>query len=1000
MAIAASAEIFYFVGGENGSWREAASFRIGAPAGAKAVVPGRLPGGKDVVRLWGGVKGVTNSVTVSGADLAAMGRVKAVSVASAVLTLDVAKDCRLDCAIVGGNGTSNSWARAGKVIKKGKGVLSLEAYRRYFASGRPSDYLFAHLCVAEGEVRLLPSKVVPSKDSPYLGILEVAALARLRFPRFKDRNSFLHCDGLRGQGLIEVPPVAEGGYRIVVDRYAADRRPNVFEGSVKGFLDVSVEKKANQRFTKPLPLPFFETTGSNPLGFRPKVDSRAEVNPVPFVWAPQRCERGYLNYDLEYAHEGGETVRVTNLVHNVYLPVQKMAPGKWTWRVRCTDPAAGRVSAWTKPISFVIGEEAKTVIVPDDATLFARIPQTHPRLFMRPEAIEQYRGELKGKYAQEFKNLVWRVKNFRKKFKEPEEPLKYDETMIGKGKARNYDWKQRWWGNRMYVMKYLDGAAELAFHWRLTDDVASAELAKKILLAAAKWDPKGATGYRYNDEAGMPFFSRFSRAYTFLWHYLSEEERAQIRRMMTIRGEEMYHHLCPRLFFNPCDSHGNRAWHFLGEGAVAFFDEIPEARKWLSFALDYYRTVYPVWGDSDGGWHEGPCYWTSYMSRFFWWGDIMRDTFGVNVFEKPLYSQAGDFALYQVVPGFRGVGFADCTEFTTIKSLVGTMSSLADLSGNPYWRWYADHEPASEEPYIAMLRKGLPKVVAKAPVDIPQSKLFRGQGLAFMNTCLTNALCDVQVLFKSDPTFGMLSHGFDAQNSFMLNAFGDRIFVHSGVRDCYGSEFHTNWMWHVKGVCSFAPTGDTQERGRRGRSLGRITDFFTSPDYDRVTGECGDIWENHSFSRHVRTIHFRKAAPQLVLIVDRAEAAGEKGVKCVFRLHTPEMPFDLSGGQHAVRVETTNTLTEVNFLWPEKLELSETDQFDPPLGFKRRLVEHHLDAVSAEPLKDALFVTLISPRRRNAPALPGGARIEGEGDAARVVVPLGDGENWTIPLAK
>jgi hypothetical protein len=32
--------------------------------------------------------------------------------------------------------------------------------------------------------------------------------------------------------------------------------------------------------------------------------------------------------------------------------------------------------------------------------------------------------------------------------------------------------------------------------------------------------------------------------------------------------------------------------------------------------MTIYFTCYPVWNDSDGGWHEGLAYWNSYISRF------------------------------------------------------------------------------------------------------------------------------------------------------------------------------------------------------------------------------------------------------------------------------------------------------------------------------------------------------------------------------------------------
>ena len=64
--------------------------------------------------------------------------------------------------------------------------------------------------------------------------------------------------------------------------------------------------------------------------------------------------------------------------------------------------------------------------------------------------------------------------------------------------------------------------------------------AKRILMECAKWDPKGSTGYRYNDEAGMPYNYYFSRTYTFINDLLSEEEKEICRGVMKVRGDEMY----------------------------------------------------------------------------------------------------------------------------------------------------------------------------------------------------------------------------------------------------------------------------------------------------------------------------------------------------------------------------------------------------------------------------------------------------------------------------
>ena len=72
--------------------------------------------------------------------------------------------------------------------------------------------------------------------------------------------------------------------------------------------------------------------------------------------------------------------------------------------------------------------------------------------------------------------------------------------------------------------------------------------------------------------------------------------------IMKVRGEDCYNHLRGRKhLWHPYASHSNRAWHWLGEVAIAFHDEIPEAATWLDYAMTIQYNAYPVWSDEDGG---------------------------------------------------------------------------------------------------------------------------------------------------------------------------------------------------------------------------------------------------------------------------------------------------------------------------------------------------------------------------------------------------------------
>ena len=727
-------------------------------------------------------------------------------------------------------------------------------------------------------------------------------------------------------------------------------------------------------------------------GARPAEGSVCRETPPAFVWRPQKKARAY---DLQYAQAAdfAKAVTVTGLVRNVHRPAQPLAAGTWRWRVRAWPANGKAATGWSAPRTFTVAPDAAPCPLAPLDELLARIPAGHPRLFMRPETLAAYRAGLATTYAEPWTRLKAICRKLLKNPPAVEEPLRYvgAETV-----SHSEAWKKRWWGNARYTYNAAQAASLLAFRRLIDGDVASGALAKKILLALLAWDPKGASGYRYNDEAGMPFFSYVSRTYSFLHDMLSEDERAVCRAVMRIRGDEIFRHLYPRILWMPYASHSQRAWHYLGEGALAFYGEIPEARTWLEHVVDTYACVYPVWGDADGGWQEGTSYWSSYTGRFLRWNETMRQAIGVNAFEKPFYANAGDYILYQEVPGGRGPGFADCANATRAGYFAELMRVLAAHAQNPFWQWHAEADPQGrrhEDAYVEFARAALPVPTAKPPTEIPQSKLFRGTGLAAMNKTLLNASNNVQVLFKCSPTFGTVSHGYDANNSFNLNAFGERLFVHSGERDCYGSPFHRDWMWHTKS-CNAVTVGGASQVRHSYACTGTITEFATSPELDVVTGALGDVYEGGHVKSFVRTIYFRKTFPEAVLVVDRLEAKSPTTFE--WRLHTTKEPFAIPN-QHAVAAKCGNASARVDFLWPEDLAISQTDAFDPPIAYGLKLVQHHLTASTIQPATSMLFVTLIAPYRTGTPPPPK-AKFERMPAGFRVTWPVADAVPWSIDV--
>ncbi|MFQ5808392.1 MAG: DUF4962 domain-containing protein, partial [Armatimonadota bacterium] len=692
-------------------------------------------------------------------------------------------------------------------------------------------------------------------------------------------------------------------------------------------------------------------------GFRPANEETVRRNPPPFVWRPQKAAASYIWQCArleEFSHVEHER---RDVELNVFCPNFSFQPGTWYWRFAFVT-ATGEQSEFSTARKFDIPTGAVAFPKPTDDELLARIPQ-HPRLFLRPEDLDELRRKARRKLRDRYQALVKHCEDLLAKPPDITEPPLYPEEL----RRGSPEWRKIWWNNRVRVIAVTDGAATLAFVYLLSGDERFAAEARRLMLAACSWDPKGSTGYRYNDEAGMPAAYFTARTYTWLFDYLSQDDRDTIRQWMAVRGKEMYDHLRGRTHtWKPYGSHANRAWHYLGEVGIAFYREIEGASDWVTYALNIFYTVYPVWSDSDGGWHEGAAYWRGYLNRVTWWLDIMRAAFGVDGYRRPFFHNVGDFALYVVPPGIEDGGFGDLCAGMTAGKLRPLMAVFARHAGNPHWQWYAEKAGDGEEiqgGYLGFLRAMLRKPAAKAPADLPPSKHFAGTGVAVLHTDLLDRSRDVQFEFKSS-RFGSHSHGYEAQNSFLLAAWGKPLLIRTGRRDGYGSPHHRNWMWETRSVNSVLVNGQGQKIHSMA-AAGEITDFQTSDAFDYVVGEAATAYEGR-LDRFTRSVVFAK--PDAIVIWDHLEAPEPATYQWL--LHAPS-EFAIEGDQATAR--NGPAAVKITWLTPAGLKISQTDQFDPPPQ-GRDLQQWHLTAETQEASPQMHFVTVLQPYRADGAAPP------------------------------
>ncbi|MCG3199634.1 MAG: hypothetical protein GHCLOJNM_04158 [bacterium] len=689
-------------------------------------------------------------------------------------------------------------------------------------------------------------------------------------------------------------------------------------------------------------------------GFRPSEDQPAEVNPPSFTWRPLEEASGYalqVSDASEFSNLIYEVTRTPWSAHcpSILFPVDKTL----YWRYSAFDPEGNR-SGWSETRRFTLAPDAPACPQPTLSDLRKRIPKEHPRLLLRPEEVAGLRGLANGPQAGRWAALLKQCDEWLKRPPDTSPPPLYPEGIERKGE----EWKKIWWGNRDRSMNLGEAASTLAFVGLISGEDKYSRAARDLLMAMCEWDPEGASEYSYNDEAAMPLLYLPSRAYSWAYSALSESDRSRVCEIMRVRGRQCFDHLGGNQhLWEPYESHRNRAWHFLGELALAFLDEIPEAETWLEFSLTVFHGCYPVWGDRDGGWHEGVPYWKSYLERFGFWTLLMDSAFGIDVFERPFFKRTGYFALYMAPPGTRHTAFGDMSSGVQTPSACGPlMAMLAAGAGNPHWKWYADQVRGDfrEDP-IGFLQAARARVgEGMPPTDLPRSTCFQGVGVAVMNTNLTDASDNIQLFFKSSP-MGSVSHGFNANNTFHLNIGGEPALLNTGRRDIHGSPHHRRWMWNTRSQNAILVDGEGQ-RAHSPLALGRITHFETHPSFDIVVGEAGESYEN--LRRWTRALIFLK--PDTVVIHDVLEAPYE--VPFDWLLHAPSQ-FELHPDSSPPRALWSGAKgsVEVRFLAPEGLALSQRDGYDPPpanwAGFD--LSEWHLTAKPRGSSKKQEFVTLI-----------------------------------------
>ncbi|MCX7825837.1 MAG: DUF4962 domain-containing protein, partial [Verrucomicrobiae bacterium] len=686
---------------------------------------------------------------------------------------------------------------------------------------------------------------------------------------------------------------------------------------------------------------------ANQKPYHPADNQTVEITPPPFIWVPAGRDATYvLQVSQDESFATSRTRTFAGLKRAVFVPRETLAAGKWFWRygVETKDgPVFGRARPFTVPAG------GRAFPYPDFDKAVLQAPRGRPRLFFGGERLAQARAAAKG----ELKHAVrYLVKSCERSIGEKLVP---EPGYMPKDPLKAGPWA-------VHIMQTtrppMDRMESCALAYLLTGDRRLGLEAKRRLLYFFSWDPEGPTSFFAYDEPPMWVMMRGTRAYDWTYDLFTPEERAKIEPNMKARALQFLKRLRSMPFENsPYESHAGRLPGFLGECALSFIHDWPEAREWLEYCTLIYMTGYPAWGGDDGGWQEGPAYWGAYMSFAIHFVVALKQATGIDLMQKPFFRNTPFFALYTATPYHEQRPFGDGHE-SSPTGLGQIMYAFSSLTGDPHIRWFADEcrfRPGADVLSVATYD---PALKARSPLELPPARVFPSVGLASIHTALGDRERDISFLMRSSP-YGSISHGHADQNAFVINAFGRGLAIATGYYPWYGSPHHHQWTRATRAVNSVLVDGEGQLQ-RSADAKGEITAFVCGDGYDYAEGEAAAAYGGKlkRFRRHV--LHVR---PGVFVMFDDLVAA--KPATFQWLLHAYEK-IAVEETSRTLSVRRDPAAMEVRFLLPTALSFSQTDRYEPePERIRHPDAKNtwHLTAGTTQPGTTAQFLTVLMPHR-------------------------------------
>ena len=614
-------------------------------------------------------------------------------------------------------------------------------------------------------------------------------------------------------------------------------------------------------------------------------------NPPLFHW-PKLDEEGDEKLQYSRHQDFPDHASVTIDVNgNFYTPPEPIEPGTWYWRVWSESELS---EGWSDVERVTVLPEAhRFTTAPVAAAELAR--SARPRLLpvarlTQPDLTEEDKARL--------------VRSAKKLYDQGVEEHPGPHVP---GDPRWPTWID-WYGK---VAGRITGGTgrrleRIAAYAMLTGDPQVIQWTKELALEACKWDPNGGSAMSRGDIGAHHLLRGLNWCYDACRDSMTPHERQILQNTIVERAGQFYRALNP---FRSGEAN-NHAWlraFGLAESGIVLSGDCDQAAQWAEYVRQLYLGRFLCCLGYQGENNEGVAYWGYGLMFIIDYADMMKAVCGIDLYQHPWLNQTARFPMYCAPPNAWAVSFADSgmpNHGTRGPAQTTHVRDLALRTRDPYALWYAGQ------------RDQVDGITPQAPLDLPQSIHYRHVGLVIFNTSLVDGRDGVTVAMHSGRYFA--GHQHPDQNSFVINAYGEKLAIDGGYYDWYGSPHFKAYSMTTLAHNTLLVDGKGQAACTAGAD-GRVAAYFDSPGYGYTVGDASDpdVYGG-LITKFDRRILFIK--PRFVLIHDLV-ASPNDSAKYDWLLHAiAPIETDPESGAFSVRCE--RAALRGRFLSPTKLDLT------------------------------------------------------------------------------